>query len=116
VLTIAHIQHAKTTVAKLKEYCAARGLPVSGRKDQLVERLVAALRDGAEEEEESEDETLRYDVKKIVDRRVVDCQVQYIVDWVGYGVEQERDGTPKWSPVRARLKPARWPSASPLTL
>eukprot|EP00966_Prymnesium_polylepis_P205549 4763508-Prymnesium_polylepis.1 len=39
--------------------------------------------------------TEEYELVRIIDRRVVDRQVQYLAEWKGYGVED-------WQPVSAR--------------
>eukprot|EP00966_Prymnesium_polylepis_P061538 1428158-Prymnesium_polylepis.1 len=91
-LTEAKIKQMK--VPELRATCEARGLETAGLKAQLIERLIADV-NGVEEDEGSEDETGEYNVLKIHDHRVVDQQLQYLVEWKGW------DGETTWEPVSA---------------
>ena len=73
----AHLKGLK--VPQLKELLRARNLPLGGKKDELIERLLVATatsetseRPGDAESESGSDDGEQYKVTKILDRRVVE--------------------------------------------
>ena len=84
------------TVTELKEALKAKGLTTTGRKSDLVERLQFAMEpqdnnldDDMEEDEEEDDdeEEESFKVEKILKRRTLKGQVQYLIKWDGWAPE-----------------------------
>ena len=85
-------------VPELKEALKAKGLPTTGRKPDLVERLQLAMEpqdndllddDNGDvmEEDEDDDEEESFKVEKILKRRILKGKVQYLIKWDGWASE-----------------------------
>mmetsp|Transcript_46989 Transcript_46989/g.123819 ORF Transcript_46989/g.123819 Transcript_46989/m.123819 type:complete len:759 (+) Transcript_46989:1223-3499(+) len=88
-LTVGRIKQMK--VAELRAVCEARGLETASLKAALQDRLQAHVAGEAAADEEADDSE-EYDVRKIHSHRVVDRQLQYLVEWKGW------DGEQTWEP------------------
>ena len=93
-LQAGHLKAMK--VPELRAICEAKGLETGGVKKVLIERLTAFL---AGEAAPDEDDAETYNVLKVHAHRIVENQLQYLVEWKGWDGEQTWEKASSLHPI-----------------